>query len=75
MDQLLLRPEEAAEVLAVGRDRIYELIGSGLLRSVKLGRSRRIRAAELEAFVEELSRAGSPVAESAVSSVHRDRSG
>ena len=42
MDKLLLRPEETAEALAVGRDRIYELIGSGRLRSVKLGRSRRI---------------------------------
>ncbi len=75
MDQLLLRPEEAAEALPVGRDRIYELMGSGFLRSVKLGRSRRIPVAELEAFVEELSRAGSPLAEPAVSSVHRDRSG
>ena len=75
MDKLLLRPEEAAEALAVGRDRIYELIGSGRLRSVKLGRSRRIPATELEAFVEGLSRGESPLAEPAVSSVHRDRSG
>ena len=75
MDKLLLRPEEAAEALAVGRDRIYELIGSGRLRSVKLGRSRRIPAAELEAFVEELSRGESPLPDPAVSSVHRDRSG
>lgn len=75
MDRLLLRPEEAAEALAVGRDRIFELIGSARLRSVKLGKSRRIPAAELEAFVEEPSRGKSPLAEPAVSSVHRDRSG
>ncbi len=75
MDKLLLRPEEAFEALAVGRDRIYELMGSGRLRSVKLGRSRRIPATELEAFVEGLSRGEPRLAEPAVSSVHRDRSG
>lgn len=51
MEKLLLKPEEAAEVLSVGRDRLYALIASGELRSLKLGRSRRIAVADLEAFV------------------------
>jgi len=54
MDKLLLTPEEAAERLSVGRSRIFELIGSGRLRSVRLGASRRIPAVALAEFVEDL---------------------
>jgi excisionase family DNA binding protein len=54
MDKLLLTPEEAAERLSVGRSRIFELIRSGHLRSVRLGASRRIPAVALIEFVEEL---------------------
>jgi len=54
MDKLLLTPEEAAERLSVGRSRIFELIRSGHLRSVRLGASRRIPAVALTEFVEEL---------------------
>lgn len=51
MEKLLVRPEEAAELLSVGRNRVFALIASGELRSLKLGRSRRIAVADLEAFV------------------------
>jgi excisionase family DNA binding protein len=44
MDKLLLTADEAAEVLGVGRSTVYDLIRLRLLRSVKLGRSRRIPA-------------------------------
>lgn len=54
MDKLLLTPEEAAERLSVGRSRIFELIGSGRLRSVRLGASRRIPVVALAEFVEDL---------------------
>jgi excisionase family DNA binding protein len=54
MDKLLLTPEEAAERLSVGRSRIFELISSGRLRSVRIGASRRIPAAALTDFVNEL---------------------
>jgi excisionase family DNA binding protein len=60
VDKLLLTPEEAAERLSVGRSRIFELIASGQLRSVRLGASRRIPTAALVEFVNELSAAQAP---------------
>ncbi|GAA2409883.1 hypothetical protein GCM10010433_05790 [Streptomyces pulveraceus] len=50
-DRLLYRPEEAAEVLSIGRSTLYELMTAGLLESVKLGRCRRIRRSALEQYV------------------------
>jgi excisionase family DNA binding protein len=38
----LIRVEEAAKLLDIGRSAVYDLIRSGRLRSVKIGRSRRI---------------------------------
>jgi excisionase family DNA binding protein len=49
--QLLVTIPEAARVLAVGRSTLYELIGSGQLATVHIGRSVRIAVDELEAFV------------------------
>jgi excisionase family DNA binding protein len=54
MEKLLLTPEEAAARLSVGRSRIFELIGSGKLRSVRLGASRRIPISALVEFVDGL---------------------
>ena len=54
MDKLLFTPEEAAECLSIGRSRIFELISSGRLRSVRIGVSRRIPAEALTDFVKEL---------------------
>lgn len=48
---LLLRPTEAAEALAIGRTRLYELIRNGELESVLIGRSRRIKREALAAYV------------------------
>jgi len=47
-------PEEAAEALGIGRTQIYELIANGALKSVKIGRSRRIPVRACEEFVERL---------------------
>jgi excisionase family DNA binding protein len=49
--RLLLTPEEAADRLALSRTTIYELIRKGELRSVKVGRARRIPAGALDDFV------------------------
>jgi excisionase family DNA binding protein len=54
VDKLLLKPEEAAELLSIGRSKVYELIGTGELASVRIGTSRRIPADALAEFVREL---------------------
>jgi excisionase family DNA binding protein len=54
VDKLLLTAEEAAEVLGIGRSKVYELIASHRLQSVKIGASRRIPADAVAAFVREL---------------------
>jgi excisionase family DNA binding protein len=40
--RLLLRPEEVAQALGVGRSTVFQLMRSGELRSVKIGKSRRV---------------------------------
>jgi excisionase family DNA binding protein len=51
VNQLLLKPEEAAEVIRVGRSKMYELLASGAIKSVKIGALRRIPARALEEYV------------------------
>ena len=52
MNPVLLTVEDAAQALALGRTKIYELVESGALRSVKIGRARRIPVQALGEFVE-----------------------
>jgi excisionase family DNA binding protein len=51
---LLVTAQEAADILGVGRTKLYELINRGALRPVHIGRSLRLPVAELERFVEGL---------------------
>ena len=51
---LLLRPEQCAQATNLSRTVIYELLATGELESVRVGRSRRVPAAALESFVERL---------------------
>jgi excisionase family DNA binding protein len=51
---LLLTAEETARALRVGRSKVYELMRSGQLRSVKLGGSRRVSTKALAEFVARL---------------------
>jgi excisionase family DNA binding protein len=51
---MLLTVEDAANVLQIGRTRVFGLIANGILASVKIGRSRRIRRRDLEAYVASL---------------------
>jgi excisionase family DNA binding protein len=53
-DQILVTPEEAARRLSVGRTTIYELMASGELKSVNVGRCRRVPVSELCSFVARL---------------------
>ncbi len=55
MDKLLLTPEEAAEVLGVGRSTVFELIRLRLLRSVKIGKCRRVPMEACRELVDRLS--------------------
>lgn len=50
--KMLLTIEEAAGLLSMGRTKVYEELKSGRMRSVKIGRSRRIARAELERWVD-----------------------
>jgi excisionase family DNA binding protein len=50
---LLLTVEEAAEQLRVHRCRLFPLMAQGRIRSLKIGRSRRIALVELERFIAE----------------------
>jgi excisionase family DNA binding protein len=49
--KLLLTITEACQVLAISRSKFYDLLNSGHLPSVHIGRSRRIRMTDLEEFV------------------------
>jgi excisionase family DNA binding protein len=53
-DQLLVTPVEAARRLSLGRTTIYELMASGELQSVNVGRCRRVPVSELCSFVARL---------------------
>jgi excisionase family DNA binding protein len=53
---LLYRPEEAAQLLGVGRTMVFELIRTGRLRSVKIGGARRVTPAALTDLVTSLER-------------------
>ncbi|MEU1779265.1 excisionase family DNA-binding protein [Streptomyces abikoensis] len=44
----------AAEYLSLGRSTVYELMAANKLPYVKVGRARRLRRAELDAFVAQL---------------------
>jgi excisionase family DNA binding protein len=51
MDKLLLTPEEVAETLNISRTKVFELLQAEALRSVKMGKSRRIPTEAVREFV------------------------
>jgi excisionase family DNA binding protein len=51
--KLLLRVSEVAPMISVSRSKCYELIASGEIPSVMVGRSRRVVASELQAWIEQ----------------------
>lgn len=54
MDRYLLRPEDAAHVLSVGRSKLYELLASRQLPSVTIDGCRRVCTEHIAVFVAEL---------------------
>ena len=53
VEQLLYKPIQASDYLQLGRSKTYELIRTGALRSIRVGRAIRIPAAALREFVEQ----------------------
>jgi excisionase family DNA binding protein len=51
MDRLLLRPDEAAELIGVGRSKVYEMLATGELPSVRVGGRLRVPLNELREWV------------------------
>jgi len=51
MEKLLLRPTEAAEVISLGRSKIYDLIAKGIIPSIRIGKSVRVPADGLREWV------------------------
>ena len=48
-----LKVPEVAEVLRIARSRAYELVGTGEIPSVRIGRSVRVSRKELDRWLEE----------------------
>jgi excisionase family DNA binding protein len=66
---LLLTVEEAAQRLSIGRTTMYSLVSTGAIKSVTIGRLRRIPSECLDEYVSSLRTSGQP--ESAAALVRR----
>jgi excisionase family DNA binding protein len=53
MSNKLLSVEEAAERLGIKRGTLYHWIPDGKIKYVKIGRMRRFRESDIDAFIEE----------------------
>ena len=60
MGTLLMRPDEVKEALGLGRTKTYELIASGKLPVVRIGRCVRVPAEALRRWVAEQSNVEEP---------------
>jgi excisionase family DNA binding protein len=56
-ERLLHTPVQAAELLSIGRTTVHNLMASGELRSIKIGKSRRVPHDALEEFLRKRSAA------------------
>jgi excisionase family DNA binding protein len=52
-DRLLYRPEEVAEILSLGKSKIFQLLRSGEIASISCGRARRVPRQALEQWLHE----------------------
>ena len=56
--RMALSPAEAARLVGVGRTTLYEAMGSGALRSLKIGRRRLVTVEALKDWLTAAERAG-----------------
>ena len=54
MESMLLKPEEVAIYLNVGRSKVYELMRAGDLKSVRIGACRRVPRVAVDSYIEAL---------------------
>ena len=54
--KMLYTLTDVAAALSVGRSKVYELVRSGALPSVRIGGSRRVRGEDLATYVDSLER-------------------
>lgn len=52
MDSLLLKVEDVQKTANLGRSKVYELIASGELQSIRVGRAIRVPRQSLESWIE-----------------------
>lgn len=60
MEPMLLRIDEASRLLGLGRSKTYELVSSGVLPSITIGKARRIPSNALRQWVTQQTEQGSP---------------
>lgn len=58
MERLLLRPTEAADVIGIGRSKVYELLARGELPSIRIDGSIRVPMDELRQWIAQKAREG-----------------
>jgi len=51
MDRALLKPAEVAQILGIGRSKVYELLACGELPSIRIGRCIRVPKSSLEDWI------------------------
>lgn len=51
MDRLLLKPAEAADLIGLGRSKVYALIASGEIPAIRIGTSVRVPVDRLRAWL------------------------
>jgi excisionase family DNA binding protein len=59
IEKVLLTPSEAWGALGIGKTKLFELVASGELQSVCIGRARRIPATSLRQYVDRLTASAS----------------
>jgi excisionase family DNA binding protein len=52
MERILITVQEAATYLSIGRTKASELVGAGIIPSIRIGRSVRVPVKQLDELVE-----------------------
>jgi excisionase family DNA binding protein len=53
MERLLLRVSETADILGIGKSTAYELVATGELPSLKIGKAIRVSVADLKIWIQQ----------------------